>query len=84
MMNKSVKGKACYLLIGFFCILQYACGQDQKLADSLARIYQNAELVDTVKMELLKQLSFNELFQNIIQLPLKKQIRLIEKVKNKV
>jgi class 3 adenylate cyclase len=35
-------------------------GQDQKLADSLARIYQNGNLQDTAKMELLRNLSFNE------------------------
>ena len=61
MMNNRVKAKACYLLIGFFCIVQYAFSQDQKLADSLVGIYQKAELEDTAKMELLRQLSFNEM-----------------------
>jgi class 3 adenylate cyclase len=57
----SFKNKACYLLIGFFCFILDVCGQDQKLADSLAGIYQRGELKDTAKMELLRQLSFNEM-----------------------
>jgi class 3 adenylate cyclase len=61
MMKRRVKEKACYLLIGFFCIIQSAFSQDQKLADSLAVIYQKDELEDTAKMELLKNLSFNEM-----------------------
>jgi adenylate cyclase len=61
MMKRRVKEKACYLLIGFFCITQYAFCQDQKVADSLARIYQKGELEDTAKMELLWQLSYNEM-----------------------
>ena len=60
-MNNHVKGKACYLLIGFFCIIQFAFSQDQKVADSLAMIYQKDELEDTAKMELLWNLSFNEM-----------------------
>jgi len=61
MRNMSFKRKACYLLIGFFCILQYGFSQDQKVADSLVRTYQKGELKDTAKMELLLQLSFNEM-----------------------
>jgi adenylate cyclase len=58
----SFKGKACYFLIGFFgFIVQSVSGQDQKVADSLAIIYQNGNLKDTAKMELLRQLSFNEM-----------------------
>ena len=50
-----------FQLIGFFCLLTI-CGfaQDQKLADSLAVIYKENKLTDTAKMELLRQLSFNE------------------------
>jgi adenylate cyclase len=61
MMKGRVKEKACYLLIGFFCVIQYACSQDQKVADSLVRIYQEDKLKDTARMELLRQLSFNEM-----------------------
>ena len=54
--------KACYFLIGFLCFNQFVSGQDQKVADSLATIYKNKDLVlkDTAKMELLRNLSFNE------------------------
>lgn len=55
------KQKACWLLTGFFCcIIQVLSAQDQKVADSLAVIYKNKELDDTTRMELLRQLSFNE------------------------
>jgi adenylate cyclase len=57
----SFKKKACYLLIGFLYILQYGFSQDQRVADSLVRIYQKGDLQDTAKMELLRQLSFNEM-----------------------
>ena len=61
MMSNYLKQKACYLLIGFFCfIIQFVSAQDQKLADSLTRIYQKGELKDTARMELLRQLSVNE------------------------
>jgi adenylate cyclase len=60
-MNESVKGKACYLLIGFFCMIHCVFSQDQKVADSLATIYQEGKLEDTARMELLRQLSFNEM-----------------------
>jgi adenylate cyclase len=53
--------KAYYFLIGFlFFIIQNISGQNQKVADSLAKIYQNDILEDTAKLELLRNLSFNE------------------------
>ncbi|NNK87167.1 MAG: tetratricopeptide repeat protein [Flavobacteriaceae bacterium] len=53
--------RAYYLLIGFLCfIIIQARGQDQKEANRLARIYASDTLVGVDKMELLKQLSFNE------------------------
>ncbi|MEP7110452.1 MAG: adenylate/guanylate cyclase domain-containing protein [Ferruginibacter sp.] len=58
----SFNRKAYYLLLGFFCIITHRIsGQDQKLADSLARIYQEDTLRDTAKLELLRNLSFNEI-----------------------
>ena len=37
----SLKAKAYYFLIGFFCFISHPVfSQDQKLADSLAKIYQ--------------------------------------------
>ncbi len=57
----SIKVKAYYLLIGFFCFIShYVSGQDQKLADSLSNIYKENKLEDTAKLELLKNLAFNE------------------------
>ena len=56
------RGKAYNLLIGFFCLITpYVSGQDQKLADSLARIYTADTLQDTAKLQLLTDLSFNEM-----------------------
>ena len=52
--------KAYYLLIGFFYFTQQAFCQDQKIADSLSRIYKENKLPDTAKLELLRELSFNE------------------------
>jgi adenylate cyclase len=57
----SFKRKAYYLLIGFLFFMIYpGAGQDQKLADSLARIYQEEKLEDTARLRLLNNLSFNE------------------------
>jgi len=53
--------KAHLLLIGcFWFITMGVSAQDQKVADSLARIYQQNTLTDTAKLELLRNLSFNE------------------------
>ena len=57
----SFNGKACYLLMGFlFFVIQPIAGQDQKVADSLKRIYQQNILEDSAKLELLRNLAFNE------------------------
>lgn len=54
------KGKV-YFLAGLFCwMTSFASAQDQMIADSLARIYRQGGLPDTVKLELLRNLSFNE------------------------
>jgi len=53
---------ACFLLIGFlFFNLNHAFGQDQRVADSLVLIYLEDNLEGEEKMDLLKELSFNEL-----------------------
>jgi len=52
--------KAYYLLISFFYFTQTITGQDQKVADSLAIIYKNNKIPDTSKLELLRNLAFNE------------------------
>lgn len=52
----------CFLLIVFLCVnLLHGFGQDQRVADSLALIYHEGNLQGVEKMELLKDLSFNEL-----------------------
>ncbi|ULQ50903.1 adenylate/guanylate cyclase domain-containing protein [Flavihumibacter fluvii] len=56
------KRRAYYLWIGFICcILLQASAQDQKVADSLAKIYKDNLLTDTAKLELLRNLAFNEM-----------------------
>ena len=56
------KRKAYYFLIGFFCFVFHdAEGQDQKMADSLAKIYHSKTVKnDTAQLELLRNLAFNE------------------------
>jgi len=56
-----IRWKAYYLWIGFLCFIHSAAlAQDQKVADSLAVIYNSNILDDTAKLELLTNLSFNE------------------------
>ena len=51
-----------YFIAVFFCLITFlSSAQDQKVADSLARIYQQGNLSDTTQLELLRQLSFNEI-----------------------
>ncbi|MBT8307796.1 MAG: tetratricopeptide repeat protein, partial [Maribacter sp.] len=58
----TINRKAYYLLIGFFyCISHLLSGQDQRIADSLSKVYQNDQLVGLEKLELLRNLAFNEL-----------------------
>ena len=53
--------KASYFGIGFFYFaLQVVSGQDQKLADSLVKIYKKDTAQGVTKLELLRKLSFNE------------------------
>jgi adenylate cyclase len=74
------KGKAYYLLIGFFCMtIHNAHGQDQKVADSLSKINKADTLHGVARMELLKNLSFNEV--NDFQLALKYADELISQAK---
>jgi len=54
--------KAYYLIIGFLCfIFNSSVAQDQRVADSLKTIYDKDILKDSAKLDLLRQLSFNEL-----------------------
>lgn len=62
--------KAYYLLISFFYFfLSAASGQDQKVADSLSYIYKEDTSNSAAKLELLRNLSFNEV--NDLRLSLK-------------
>ena len=57
----NIRGKAYYFIIGFlFLIINPVSAQDQKVADSLAKIYKEDIADDTAKLELLRNLSFNE------------------------
>jgi len=50
------------ILFGFFWInISVLFAQEQKIADSLALIYQQNNFTDTAKFELLAELSFNEM-----------------------
>ena len=67
-MHKFFK-KASYFLIGFFCFITHTVsGQNQKLADSLVKIYKQDTVQGEAKLELLRKLSFNEI--NNLQLAL--------------
>jgi adenylate cyclase len=60
-MNRS-KAKAAWYLTGLCCILAgWLSAQDQKVADSLARVYKEGKLTDTARLELLRNLAYNEM-----------------------
>jgi len=65
----------------FLLIIQTATGQDQKIADSLVIIYQEDKLTGVDKLELLRNLAFNELHDQ--ELALKYADELIELSKSK-
>ena len=57
----SFKGKACYVLTGFFFFFAHiVTAQDQRIADSLVKIYRADTLHDDARLEILRNLSFNE------------------------
>ena len=53
----------------FICQFLITNGQDQRIADSLAKIYSEGNVDDTARLELLRNLSFNEV--NDLELSLK-------------
>ena len=58
----TIKKIAYFLLMGYlFFIIHPAAAQDQQIADSLKKIYQKDILKDSAKLELLRNLSFNEI-----------------------
>jgi adenylate cyclase len=50
----------CFLLVFSCFVLHNVFGQNQKVADSLAEIYKEGTQHDTAKLELLRNLAFNE------------------------
>jgi len=55
------KRNACYILTGFFFFFAHVVtGQDQRVADSLVKIYRVDTLNDDARLEILRNLSFNE------------------------
>ncbi len=76
--------QAYYWLIGLLSIVSIPCkSQDQRIADSLTLVYQKNELVGTEKLELLRNLAFNELNDTKLALKYAEElIRLSKQVKN--
>src|SRR5688572_3439992 len=86
MITMNIKGKAYYFIIGFlFLMITPVSAQDQKVADSLAKIYKQDIADDTAKLELLRNLSFNEGKDLKLALMYAEElIRLSEKMNNKL
>jgi adenylate cyclase len=80
----TIKREAYYLLIGFFCfIVKPSSGQNQKVADSLKKIYQQGNLSDSAKLELLRGMAFNERSNNKLGIKYAEElIKLSEQKKN--
>jgi adenylate cyclase len=59
---KKKRAAACCLLM-ICCVMTWCTlsAQDQKVADSLALIYKEGKLPDTARLELLRNLAFNEM-----------------------
>ena len=79
------KKKSYILLIYFLFIIPNVFGQDQKVADSLAIIYNRGGLSDSAKMDVLNYLSFNEIKDLNLALKYSEElIALAEKSNNKL
>lgn len=77
--------KTYYILIGFFFFFSFsAFPQDQKLADSLRQIYESLELTDSMRLEILRRLSFNENDQDLGLEYAEELIRIAEKQRNDI
>ncbi len=77
-----LKRKAYYFLISFFCFAYHtAAGQDQRVADSLYKIYKQNKLDDTAKLELLRNLSFNEVKNRKLALQYAEELISLSKLK---
>jgi len=75
--------QVCIPLMCFlFLNLHPASGQDQRVADSLAVIYQAGVLEGTEKLELLKDLSFNELNDRELSLKYAEELIRLSELEN--
>lgn len=75
--------RAYYLLITlFFFIIQTVIGQDQKIADSLVIIYREDSLTGTDKLELLRNLSFNEMNNRELSLKYAEELIALSELEN--
>ena len=75
--------KILCLLIIFFVLQLTGRGQDQKVADSLRKIYQEKKMTGSEEMEILQKLSFNEVGDPYLSLYYSDElIRLSKKSKN--
>lgn len=76
------KGKAYCVAVSLLCLVSFGtAAQNQRVADSLAKIYRHGVPDDTTKMELLRNLAFNEL--NDLNLALKYAEELVSLAKQK-
>ena len=70
-------------MIGLFYLMaQMAFGQDQKIADSLTIVYRVDRLTGTEKLELLRNLSFNELNNNELSLKYAEELIALSELEN--
>ena len=75
----SLNEKAYYLIIGLFSFI-IVTAQDQRIADSLVIIYQQDRLEGIEKLELLKNLAFNELSDTKLSLKYSEELISLSKV----
>jgi class 3 adenylate cyclase len=77
------KAKTYPLLIGFYWIIIHeGICQDQKVADSLKTIYHEDKLRGTDKLELLRNLSFNEINDTELSLKYAEELIVLSKLEN--
>jgi serine phosphatase RsbU (regulator of sigma subunit) len=71
------------LVLGFLCFnLHPVFGQDQRVADSLANIYQEDKLMGEEKMDLLKELAFNEMNDRELSLKYAEELIRLAEIEN--
>lgn len=74
---------AIFLFIGFLlCNLVPVSGQDQRVADSLKRIYEDEVFEGTELLDLLKELSFNELNNRELSLKYAEELIRLSELEN--